>query len=243
MCGRFVVVYHGPHMAKALEMEREGEPLPGPRYNLAPCQHVPVVRQTAEGPRRDRGGTAAGDAAVGTDPLLAERPLDREQAGQPPRRDGSGETLLRSAFKVRRAVVSMSGFYEWQACAGGKVPHWIHPARGELLLAAGLWEEWRPTDAEPVRTFTILTTSANEFMGRLHERMPLFLAVTDATRWVDPETATAEVAELLRPGAEDLLVAHAVSTRVNSPRNDDSSLLQPVEPSAAPAGSLFGDVP
>lgn len=221
MCGRFGIVYRGAQLAEALEVEWDGEPLPEPRYNVAPSQHAPVLRQTAAGPRLEM-------LRWGLIPSWAKDPSIGNKLANARAETAAEKPSFRSAFKARRAVVPMSGFYEWQARPGGKVPHWIHPAGGDLLLAAGLWEEWRPKDAEPVRTFTILTTTASDFMGRLHERMPVFLGAGEVDRWLSPDTPPASLSSLLRPGAEDLLLAHPVSTRVNTPRNDDPSLLEPV---------------
>lgn len=222
MCGRFGIVYRGAQLAEALETEWEGEPLPEPRYNVAPSQHAPVLRQTEAGPRLEM-------LRWGLIPSWAKDPAIGHKLANARAETAAEKPSFRSAFRSRRAVVPMSGFYEWQARPGGKVPHWIHPAGGDLLLAAGLWEEWRPRDAEPVRTFTVLTTTASDFMGRLHERMPVFLGAEEVARWMDPGTAPDTLGELLRPGAEALLLAHPVSTRVNTPRNDDPSLLEPVD--------------
>jgi putative SOS response-associated peptidase YedK len=134
---------------------------------------------------------------------------------------------FRTAFERRRCLVPASGFYEWQKAGKGKVPHWIHPADGNLLTFAGLWERWSPEDAEPVYTYTILTAAANRFMQPLHERMPVIVPPEDREQWLDPEAKPDDLAPLLRSAPEELLDAHAVSTLVNAPGNDLPECIQP----------------
>src|SRR5690606_3967325 len=99
-----------------------------------------------------------------------------------------------------------------------------------LLTFAGLWEAWRPEpDAEPVHTYTILTTGPSEFMRSIHDRMPVILDGEARQAWLDHSTSIEDLRALLRAAAEDRLVAHPISVRVNNPRYDAPDLLDPVE--------------
>jgi len=115
--------------------------------------------------------------------------------------------------------VPVSGFFEWQKLdEKTKQPWYIYRADGKPLLFAGLWEG----DSER-ENFTIITTRANEFMGMVHDRMPVILEPEQAHAWLRaPETA------LLAPAADGVLTAHKVSTRVNSPKNNDPSIIEAV---------------
>lgn len=160
-----------------------------------------------------------------------ERPLDLLRWGlQPPWLDkpapvnARAETvatlpMFRSAFKARRCV-PVSGFDEWQAGPEGankaKQPWYICRADGAPLLFAGLWEL-----KDDLQTITVVTTAANDFMKALHDRMPVVLEPETARRWVEEPDAS-----LLVPAADGVLTAHRVSTRVNSPKNDDRSLIE-----------------
>jgi len=96
-----------------------------------------------------------------------------------------------------------------------------------LFAFAGLWESWQSEEG-PLETCTILTTSANELLGNLHERMPVILDETDYETWLDPErTDPADVAELMRSYPAEQMCLEAVSPRVNSPAHDDPSCLLP----------------
>ncbi len=132
---------------------------------------------------------------------------------------------FRTAFRKRRCLVPVGGFFEWRRTGDGKVPYWIHPAGGGVATLAGLWERWHPADAEPVRTFTLLTVAANVFMTPRHDRMPVVVPPDARDAWLDPGAGEGAVSALLRPCPEDFLAAHPVFTRVNSPSSDNAALL------------------
>jgi putative SOS response-associated peptidase YedK len=144
----------------------------------------------------------------------------------------------REAMRKRRCLVPVSGFYEWMKVGAGKQPHYITSAGGEPLVFAGLWEWWRPkaepgseADARPtLETFTVITTTPNEMMEKIHDRMPVILDPADFDRWMDPAVEDpARVVDLLKPYPAELMVATPVSTRVNSPKNDDAECVRPLE--------------
>jgi putative SOS response-associated peptidase YedK len=107
-----------------------------------------------------------------------------------------------------------------------KRPYLIGMATGEPFTLAGLWENWKdPASGEWIRTFTIITTKANELVAQLHDRMPVVIGADDRDRWLkgdDPQ-------ELLRPYPAERMTMWPVSMRVNSPRNDDPTLLERVD--------------
>ncbi|MBL8757845.1 MAG: SOS response-associated peptidase family protein [Phycisphaerae bacterium] len=131
-----------------------------------------------------------------------------------------------------------------------KQPWYIHRADGTILLVAGLWERWSEgtgegglaggrdgigaADSGVLETFTIVTVPANGFMACLHDRMPAVLEPEAVPRWLDAGGSIENVRALLMPAADGVLTAHRVSTRVNSPRNNEPGLVQE-EP-----GGLFG---
>ena len=222
MCGRYQFSETGKQIAGQLGAVLRSASAEEPRYNVAPTQHAPVLLQESGARILDmyRWGLIpfwAKEASIGNRMINARAETVAEKPA------------FRDAYKRRRCLIPASGFYEWQRTDDGKVPHWIHPAEGGLLTFAGLWEEWRPEDAEPIGTYTILTTSANGFMQRIHDRMPVVLSPEERDVWLDPEAGARDLGALLGPGPEDLLEAHPVSTRVNSPANDDPRLIQPVE--------------
>ena len=223
MCGRFGQTATSAELAAAFQA-RWSCPEPDlPRFNVAPTHDVPVLLRHDGERVLDvfRWGLIPSWAK---DPAIGNRMINAR-----------AETVLekpafRTAFARRRCLVPAGGFYEWKKAAGSakgpKIPHWIHPADGEPLTLAGLWETWRPArDAPPVRTFTILTTEPSADVSALHDRMPVIVAPGDRDGWLDAETPTADAAALLRPAPEGTLRAYAVSTAVNRPGYDTPDLI------------------
>jgi putative SOS response-associated peptidase YedK len=180
-----------------------------PRYNVAPTD-LHFVLRASEGKRRLE------PARWGLPSTVAGRPpLINARAESAPVKDA-----FRAAYVGGRCVVPADGFYEWKRIpAGGKTsrqPFWIHRADGKLLLMAGLWDAGR---------FAVLTTTPNQLVGTIHDRMPAILTEAEAASWlVDPSQ------KLLHPAADGLLEARPVSERVNSVRNDDPGCLAPPSP-------------
>ncbi len=198
-----------------------------PRYNIAPTQSVACVLRPSPGQARMISKMRWGLVPSWADDLsIGNRMINAR-----------GETVdskpsFRRAFASCRCLIPADGFYEWKKVDRGKQPFLIEPAAGGVLAMAGLWEENRKVtdDGTPVRTFTIITTSANQMMSSLHDRMPVILNENDFDRWLDPGFRdTQALKQLLVPAADDLLRMTAVSKRVNSPRHDDMECVAPVE--------------
>jgi putative SOS response-associated peptidase YedK len=223
MCGRYTLA--APDMARirarfgieeSLEIRR--------RYNVAPGDDVLAVVNGRDGRHATllRWGLVPHWAA--TPSALAVKTINAraETVAQRP--------AYRDAFARRRCLIVADGFFEW---AGG-TPHWITRADGAPFAFAGLWASWRPhDDVEPLRSCAIVTTAATESLRALHDRMPVMLQAADEAAWIDPETPSQHLHELLR-GFED--TAHRpVSRAVNDARHDAPDCLGPPE-----QGSLFG---
>ncbi len=135
--------------------------------------------------------------------------------------------MFRSAFKQRRCLIPVSGFYEWKTSGKAKQPFFIHPSHGELFAFAGLWERWTK-GGEPVESCTIITTTANEVMRPLHERMPVILSPESFAAWLDLSTPSAALLDLLRPCHSESLALHPVDTHVGNVRNQGPDLIAPL---------------
>jgi putative SOS response-associated peptidase YedK len=136
--------------------------------------------------------------------------------------------MFRTAFKRSRCIVPASGYYEWKTINGAKQQFYFSAADSSVLSIAGLWDEWndRTGPAGPLLSCTLIVTAANEFAGRIHNRMPVFLKPEDVGAWLDGSAGP----ELLKPAGEDLLQVWPVSKRVNRPGSDeDVSLVEPVQ--------------
>ena len=221
MCGRFSLSTPADIIARFFNLV--AVPKLKPRYNIAPTQDCPVVRFDAETKQCSLDmlhwgliPSWAKDKAIGNRMINARS----ETAAEKP--------SFRSAMKTRRCIIPADGFFEWKKNGKSKRPYFIFRADRSLLAFAGLWESWNnPTDGV-IESFTILTTSPNEQMRELHDRMPVILEPEEFATWLDPDTENATaLAPLLDPAPDGILSFHAVSTRVNKPQNDDVSLIEP----------------
>jgi putative SOS response-associated peptidase YedK len=117
------------------------------------------------------------------------------------------------------------GFYEWRKVLGGKIPYNIQMKDGRPFVFAGLWEGWKPSEAEDwIRTCTIITGEPNELIREIHTRMPVILPEDRLDAWLSGEAGK----EILVPYPADRMTVWPISPRVNSPKNDDRDILEPV---------------
>jgi putative SOS response-associated peptidase YedK len=168
-----------------------------------------------------------GSSPLGSHSLLVKGPEDRVALHQRTWRDRKTTSAFRSAYQSRRCLVPAEAFFEWQKNGKAKQPHAIALRTREFFAFAGLWENWMdPKTNEWLRTFTILTTQPNDLIAPIHDRMPVILAPDSYDRWLRGE---ADPGELIRPYPADEMITSPVSVRVNTPKNDDSAILDPVE--------------
>jgi putative SOS response-associated peptidase YedK len=132
---------------------------------------------------------------------------------------------FRAAFKSRRCLIPVDGFYEWQKREKGpKQPYFVGMKDGEPFCLAGLWEGWQdPESKEWLRTFTIITCGANALVAKLHDRMPVIIALENYERWLQEGGR-----DLLKPFPADRMTMWPVSREVNSPSNEGPDLIEPM---------------
>jgi putative SOS response-associated peptidase YedK len=137
---------------------------------------------------------------------------------------------FRSALRYRRCLVPASGFYEWRKARRGKQPYYIHLPGEPLFAFAGLWDHWYDPNGDELRTYTIITTTANALMAPIHERMPVILPREVEAAWLDPaETRVDRLRPLLRPLAAEAMAAYSVSNAVNDAGADGTVLIEPAK--------------
>ena len=192
-----------------------------PRWNGAPSQELLVIRQNHQ----------TGERSL--DPLkwgLIPYWWDDPKGGRKPI-NAKSETVaslptFKDAYKRRRCIVPVDGFFEWKAIGGTKQPYAIGMKDGSPFGIAGIWENWlRPDTQEWVRTFAVITVPANELVERIHDRMPAILKPENYDRWLGIEP---DPRELMISFPAELMTMWPISTRVNKPANDDAALLDQV---------------
>ena len=220
MCGRYASFLPPDLIARLFGTKT---PLPNlkPTWNMAPTMVAPVVRRHPDSGERHLDALTWGFVPAFTKVLKeARKPVNARSETV------ATSGMFRNAFAKRRCIVPASAFYEWQPGPAGKTPYAIARADGDPLAFAGIWEGWRSPEGDVMRSFAILTTTANAQMAVLHERMPVILQQEDWPAWLG-ETPADPVA-LLRPLPEGLLKLWPVDKRVGNVRNDGPDLLQPV---------------
>lgn len=236
VCGRYTSVTPVDVLARYFSVDEVVAEQLAPRYNVAPTQEVYAIA---------RHGTTMrlGTLRWGLIPPWADDPR-----GGARRINARSESLVdrpafRRAFARRRCLVPADGFYEWQTVSGGPVrqPWYIRQRNGRPLAFAGLWESWRPGGAagdrkERIVSAAIVTTTANEAITDLHDRMPVVLATDAWDAWLDPTNDNVDALQcLLVPAPPEDFEVMAVRPLVNDVANEGPELLQPVVPAPEPA--------
>jgi len=226
MCGRFALISDTKTLIDTFGIApNSASTLPPavPRYNIAPTQPVAAIRLNKDGKQREltffRWGLVPSwskDIKIGSRLINARSETVAEKPS------------FRTAFKRRRCIIPANGFYEWQRRGSRKQPVYIHAADNNLLALAGLWEVWRTPDGDSLQTCTILTTSPNEIMAPIHNRMPVILEPEDFDTWLDPGPQPDHGLHLLRPYPAHKMTFYPVSTFVNSPANDSQECITPL---------------
>lgn len=220
MCGRYSQTTDPAKLAKRFGLTSPGSDVVC-RYNIAPTQDAPVI--AIDGSKRFismRWGLIpswAKDAAIGNRMINARAETLTEKPS------------FRKAFERRRCLVPTDGFYEWRKTdAKTKTPmHFVLKSRQPFAFA-GLWESWKNPDGQELRSFTIITTAANDLLRPIHDRMPVILRPEDEEKWLDIGSSdTAKLIPLLGPYPAEEMETYAVSTLVNSPRNDTPACIVP----------------
>jgi len=221
MCGRFSLHEQLSMIEDLYEAQAEADVKEPDSFNIAPSQRVPIIRN-------DDHGRVIELMKWGLVPIWAKDPKVGFKMINARDDTIKSKPTYRSAFK-NRCIVPASGFYEWKGEKGSKQPYFIFPSEG-IFSFAGMWESWTPKDdsgAEPLHTFTIVTTSANRFMSDLHSRMPVILAGDDIDIWMDNKSEKEELYDLMKP-FDGEMKAYPVSTAVNNVRNQGKELIQPL---------------
>jgi len=244
MCGRYASSRRPEDLVEEFEIDRsEVKESLAPDYNVAPTKEVYAVVERP--PSSDRERPPQRQLRVltwGLVPSWAKDPSIGNKMINARMETVTEKPAFRKAFASRRCLLPADGYYEWYATeqrtkAGKplKQPFFIHPRDGSVMAMAGLYEIWRdPTrdDDDPQRfrwTCTVLTTSAEDDLGHIHDRMPLLVERERYGAWLDPTRSDPEVlTELLVPASPGRLEAYPVSTMVNSVKNNGPDLLEPL---------------
>lgn len=198
---------------------------PGPRHNGAPSLIYPIIVRDTQSVRG-----AFSEARWGLVPSWVKEAKPKVQPAQARCESIKTNGMFRGAYRSRRCLVPIDGYFEWKATKSGKQPYALAMADGKPFCLAGIWES-RPDPilrpgTEP-KTFAIVTCPPNELVASIHDRMPVILHEKDYARWLGEDH---DPADLMVPYPSELMKIWPVSTRVNNVRNQEADLLDPIEP-------------
>lgn len=240
MCGRFVVASAASELVDLFDVDRVGDDLPEPSFNIAPTDRVPIVLDSIP-----KGGDAGGEpvrrleaARWGLVPAWAKDPKVGVTAFNARIESAAQKSHFATAVKKRRAIVPATGYYEWQQRGDAKVPSFIHLPEGELIVFAGLYEWWRnPAAADDapdkwLLSTSVLTRDATGALAGIHDRMPVFLPPELIDEWLDPHSEGSQelLDEVSAGGAEqaERMLFHEVDRAVGNVRNNSPALMEPL---------------
>ena len=217
MCGRFTLTVEPSELLAEFGITTPDDYRP--RYNIAPTQPVLAVVAGAH-------GWVAGDLIWGLVPSWAP-----DRKGAQMRINARSETVIqkptfRDSFQHRRCLILADGFYEWQGTEKHRRPMLIKRKDSRPFAFAGLWDRWQ-NEEQSLASCTILTTSANQTLRSIHDRMPVILSRRDQETWLDASNPD-ELISVLRPYPDEPLHAFAVSSLVNSAANESPDCVIPV---------------
>lgn len=221
MCGRFVLKDNIKTLSKNFDFDQDDDVLFEPKYNISPGQNVPIIiKEETRKCAIMRWGLVP---SWSNDPLIGFQMINArsETVAQKP--------SFKNSLRKRRCIVPSNGFYEWKKLDNKtKTPYHIKMKNNKPFGFAGLWDTWN-IDGGNLATFTIITTSPNELIKPIHDRMPVILKKEDEDLWLNPDIQNSdEVLHLLKPFSSDDMETYEISTYVNNPRNEGEKCIVPV---------------
>ena len=226
MCGRFTL--KSPGRLKFDNFDRANLPPLLPRYNIAPSQPVLTITQ-----RKDER-----EAALMQWGLIPAWSKDAKGFINARSESIADKPSFSESFQRRRCLIPADGFYEWQRSGKIAQPYYFQLQDEAPFAFAGIWDKWQ-SDGNSIISCAIITTSANELLATIHDRMPVILPAAAYDQWLDDEFNPIKLTSLLAPFPADEMKSHAVSYDVNGTKVDDEHLVQPVEPNIGVTLSLF----
>ena len=250
MCGRYASSRQPEDLFEEFDIRNTELPHLEPDWNVAPTKEVyAVVERPPSGEQESPAERQLRVLSWGLVPFWAKDPKIGNKMINARMETAAEKPAYRRAFEKRRAILPADGYFEWypteeltKVGKPRKQPYFIRPADGGVLAMAGLYEIWRDPDKDeddPTRfrwTCTVLTTTAEDSLGQIHDRMPLMLTPDRYTAWLDPrQNIKDDLLALLEPAAPGRLEAYPVSTMVSNVKNNGPELVDPLPLEDLPA--------
>ena len=217
MCGRFALYSSFQAIKDYADLLNEIEELDA-NYNVSPGQNIPVIINKNDGNYLEF-------CKWGLIPFWAKDPKIGYKMINTRSETINEKQSFKHAFQRRRCLIPANGFYEWQK--KDKQPFYIHLKEERLFTFAGIWENWNSPEGDYMQTCSIITTSANDTLEKIHNRMPVILPQNSESTWLLNENSN-KLMELLKPYPQNEIFCHEVSNEVNSVRNNLPELINPL---------------
>lgn len=183
-------------------------------YNIAPGQQVPVIyNDQAELFRWGLVPKWSKDADIGYKMINARVETLEEKPS------------YKDPLRKQRCLIPATGFYEWQHSPEGKLPYYIHPTDQQLFAFAGLYSVWQNPQGGQLKTFTIITTVANDLIHSIHSRMPVILTPEDEQTWLDSDSSLSQLNRVMKVYPSQKMQLHPVSRKINNPESEGPELI------------------
>ena len=189
-----------------------------PNYNVAPTQHMPVIRSV--------NGKKELELMYWGIPRMIGKDLVKEIINT--RSDKAFSPFWKKQVTKQRVLIPANGFYEWKKTKDDKIPYFIELPSEEMYAFAGIWNSWKDKDGNEFNAYSIMTSDPNAEMKSVHDRMPVILHQEDEDEWLKDNLSVDRIAEMLWTPLDGDLKMFEVSTAVNSVRNNDAKLLEPI---------------
>jgi putative SOS response-associated peptidase YedK len=220
MCGRFAL----SAITKDIEKLQQGLVSKieiTPRFNIAPSQEIAAILNSSPNEIQS--------AKWGLVPYWADDPAIGYKMINARSETIDSKPSYKIPFRQKRCLIFASGFYEWKKSEDKKVktPYYFHLLNEKIFTFAGLWSYWEKGD-KPITSATIITTSVNDIVKPIHDRMPVIIRLQDWHKWLSNDTDLCDLKELLHPFPADEMDTYVVSKAVNTPKNDSPELIEKV---------------
>jgi putative SOS response-associated peptidase YedK len=215
MCGRYRLSRRKDLLAERFDVEPDDEWVP--RYNIAPTQNVPVIRQHPDEPKR-----LGSQMRWGLIPFWAKGPSIGFKMINARAESLATKPAFRESLRKRRCLIPADAFYEWRKNRKVKTPFCFTMADDSIFAFAGIWDSWRNPEGKAIETCSIITTTPNALLTDIHDRMPVILPDDAYDLWLDPGFQKVDaICDLLKPFDPALMRRFEVSSRVNLAKYDD----------------------
>ncbi len=220
MCGRFVRVTPTDTIAQEYPVE-EIRSIPEPSFNITPGQDITVLLQHKK--------NLLVSLKWGLIPSWSKDPKIGYKLTNARSETIQEKPSFKEAFNKRRCLIIADGFYEWKEETTGKQPYYIHMKNNHPFAMAGIWESWKSLDGNLINSCSIITTSANDLMRKIHERMPVIISHENVLDWLDVSNQNINfLKSLLHPYNPDEMIAYKVSKSVNSSKYNAPDCIQEI---------------